>query len=195
MNRIGWWCLALVGGTASVAVAGAAKNDAGGAAAVALLVGSLVIVTAPPGAALMALFTAVAPDVTTRALLYLPVKRRSAFWLGMLYFGISAVVGISAISIGGPLSLVGGLLLLGLIVAALVGYSGIAVHVGRCILPAPTVSAPAAAAVGALVLGLAASIPVLGQVIGFYVLCLSLGLFPFAWFGGPLQPAVVEPSP
>jgi len=151
--------------------------------------------------ALMTLFAAVAPQLVRRSAAQVVLRRRTAFWLGLVAFGVAAMflAGAAAFSAagGGVFSLFFVLLSFVVFFIYVVGYSGVAYHLGTQILACENASEAAATGIGTLTIAFTSLIPFIGWVIGFYAVCLSIGVFPFAWFSADALPARdvgVEPT-
>lgn len=195
MRRTAAWTLVLtVGGTSLALAAGQKGKDDGGGA---VILGFALAWMAMP--AMSTLLAAVAPQLTLRASAQLVERRRTAFWLGLITLGIYLVLVSGFHSLmaqgAGVFGLVNFILVVGFAMVWIVGFSGIAHHIGRCILPAKSISPAAATATGGLTLIVASLFPGIGQVIGFYITCLSIGTFPYAWFGGDVLHVSAEAAP
>lgn len=202
MKKVPYLLAGMVVGVTTFAFAAASRHQGsdedhlGGISAIlAILIGILSF------AGLMTLFAAVAPQLVRRCAVQVVQRRRTAFWLGLVATGVFLVFLAGTLSFAaagaGVFVLVAILVSVGFALIYVVGYSGVAYHVGTQILARENANEAAATGVGTLTIGFASLVPVIGWVIGFYVFCLSIGMFPFAWFGSealPQRDVVVEPE-
>lgn len=189
LRTLGGLSLLLLLGHVPVAPAAAAAENEQVAGLLFLVAALVLMAMAFPVSALTMLYAAIAPSVTVRATGQIAVRRRVGFWLGLGILGVGLVLftGFQSLAAAGSglFGLVNLVLAILLTLAWLVGFSGVAHYVGRTILTGKEVSTPLATGFGALTLSLCACLPIVGWIIGFYVTCLSLGIFPYAWFGAP----------